>query len=136
MVLNVLILCLWRDGFWRIVSRYREGYVFGGLHCAVLHRAESGVGEPHFWSEVITSHLFFITVLDNLRRYPWLVNIGKLVLPWVTTAVRDRHSGYTRQQLDRWVSYAAKKYQMLRLQQASEHGISSKGLLVGIDQQG
>lgn len=27
-------------------------------------------GEPHFWQQMIAKHLFFITVVDNLRRYP------------------------------------------------------------------
>ncbi|KAI9878967.1 MAG: Cytochrome P450 monooxygenase orf9 [Pleopsidium flavum] len=57
--------------------------------------------KPHFWSELILSHLFFITVLDNLRRYPLFVSIGKLILPFATTAVRDKHSGYTRNQVEK-----------------------------------
>lgn len=57
------------------------------------------LGKPHFWSELIVSHLFFITVLDNLSRYPLFVTLGSLVLPWATTAVRDKHSGYTRAQV-------------------------------------
>lgn len=53
-------------------------------------------GEPHFWSELVTKHLFFITVLDNLSRYPLLVSLGKVFLPWLTVSVRDKHTGYTR----------------------------------------
>ncbi len=49
------------------------------------------------------SHLYFITILDNLSRYPLFLMIGKSLLPWATTAVRDRHSGYTRKQVERWV---------------------------------
>ncbi|KAK4693411.1 hypothetical protein P7C71_g3982, partial [Lecanoromycetidae sp. Uapishka_2] len=58
-------------------------------------------GEPHFWSEMIVSHLYFITILDNLARYPLFLTIGKSILPWATTAVRDKHSGYTRKQVER-----------------------------------
>ncbi|KAI9787993.1 MAG: hypothetical protein M1816_007297 [Peltula sp. TS41687] len=57
--------------------------------------------EPHFWSRLIVSHLFFITVLDNLARYPFCVTLGKWILPQVTTAVRDRHSGYTRKKVQK-----------------------------------
>jgi hypothetical protein len=64
-----------------------------------FHAVESG--KPHFWSELIVSHLYFITVLDNLRRYPLMVSLGKLLLPWATTQVRDKHSGYTRAQVER-----------------------------------
>ncbi len=59
-------------------------------------------GKPHFWSELILEHLFFITVLDNLRRFPLLVSIGKFTLPWAITAVRDKHTGYTRTQVQRF----------------------------------
>ncbi|KAL9063654.1 MAG: hypothetical protein Q9161_009355 [Pseudevernia consocians] len=69
--------------------------------CSEHHekKLSSTIGEPHFWPKLVTSHLFFITVLDNLRRYPWLAWIGSKMLPWMTTAVRDKHSGYTRQKL-------------------------------------
>ncbi|KAL8708612.1 MAG: hypothetical protein Q9220_006548 [cf. Caloplaca sp. 1 TL-2023] len=33
-------------------------------------------GKPHFWPELILEHLFFITVVDNLRRYPLFVTLG------------------------------------------------------------
>lgn len=61
------------------------------------------LGKPHFWSELILDHLFFITVLDNLRRYPFFVTLGKIFLPFATVSVRNKHSGYTRQQVDRFV---------------------------------
>ncbi|KAJ4288037.1 hypothetical protein N0V90_012053 [Kalmusia sp. IMI 367209] len=64
-----------------------------------FHAVESG--HPHFWSELIVSHLYFITVLDNLRRYPLFVTLGKLLLPFATISVRDKHSGYTREKVNR-----------------------------------
>lgn len=54
-------------------------------------------GEPHFWSEMVVGHLFFITLLDNLRRYPALATLGKKLLPRLTVSIRDKHSGYSRQ---------------------------------------
>ncbi|KAJ4349462.1 uncharacterized protein N0V89_008077 [Didymosphaeria variabile] len=62
-----------------------------------FHAVES---KPHFWSELIVSHLYFITVLDNLRRYPSFVTMGKFLLPFATTSVRDKHSGYTREKVN------------------------------------
>jgi len=59
------------------------------------------LGEPHFWPELILKHLFFITLLDNLRRYPLLVSIGKYVLPRWTVDVRNKHTGYSRDQVSR-----------------------------------
>ena len=58
-------------------------------------------GEPHFWPKTVTQHLFFVTILDNLRHFPWISRVFKKLLPWATTAVRDRHTRYTREHLDR-----------------------------------
>ncbi|KAK2610031.1 hypothetical protein N8I77_003491 [Diaporthe amygdali] len=58
-------------------------------------------GKPHFWSEMIVEHLFFVTVLDNLRRYPLIAAIGRKCLPRLTVSVRDRHSGYSREKVAR-----------------------------------
>ena len=70
-----------------------------GLSCMPFTNAFTG--KPHFWSEIIVSHLYFITVLDNLSRYPFLLALGKRILPWATTSVRDKHSGFTRKQVER-----------------------------------
>jgi hypothetical protein len=53
-------------------------------------------GKPHFWSELVVRHVFVVTVLDNMRRYPFLVTLGKIVLPRLTVGVRDKHTGYTK----------------------------------------
>ncbi|KAH6674968.1 benzoate 4-monooxygenase cytochrome P450 [Halenospora varia] len=58
-------------------------------------------GKPHHWSEMITEHLFFITVLDNLRRYPIIAAIGKFLLPKVTVSVRNQHSQFSRDKVAR-----------------------------------
>ncbi|KAK2753895.1 hypothetical protein FQN54_007254 [Arachnomyces sp. PD_36] len=67
-----------------------------------FHAVEQG--EPHFWSELILEHLFFITVLDNLRRYPFFVTLGKIFLPFATVSVRNKHSGFSRKQVDHRIS--------------------------------
>lgn len=57
-------------------------------------------GEPHFWAELIVGHLFFITVADNLRRL-WVGKaLGKLLAPFTST-IRNKHTGYTRDQVAR-----------------------------------
>ena len=61
------------------------------------------IGKRHFWSEMLTSHLFFVTLLDNMSRYPLLVTLGKRILPWVTTSVRDKHTGLTRTKVQQYV---------------------------------
>uniref|UniRef100_L2GB44 Benzoate 4-monooxygenase cytochrome p450 n=1 Tax=Colletotrichum fructicola (strain Nara gc5) TaxID=1213859 RepID=L2GB44_COLFN len=58
-------------------------------------------GKSHFWSDMIVEHLFFVTVLDNLRRYPILDALGRRLLPRLTVSVRDRHSGYSRTKVER-----------------------------------
>ncbi|KAH7028652.1 cytochrome P450 monooxygenase [Macrophomina phaseolina] len=58
-------------------------------------------GKPHFWQQLILEHIFFVTVLDNLRRYPVVARIGKLLLPRFTVSIRDKHSGYSRDKVAR-----------------------------------
>lgn len=65
-------------------------------------------GKPHFWSEMIVQHLFFVTVLDNLRRYPLIAALGRKCLPRLTVSVRDRHSGYSRAKVARQVNLVGK----------------------------
>lgn len=60
-------------------------------------------GKPHFWSDMIVSHLFFITVLDNVGRYPIAAFIGRHLLPRLTVSVRGRHSRYSRDMIARQV---------------------------------
>jgi hypothetical protein len=59
------------------------------------------IGKSHFWSDMIEEHLYFITILDNLRRYPLIAAIGKLILPRLTTGVRNKHTNYSRQKFAR-----------------------------------
>ncbi|KAF5006792.1 hypothetical protein FDECE_6846 [Fusarium decemcellulare] len=58
-------------------------------------------GKPHFWSDMVVEHLFFVTVLDNLRRYPFMTAIGRKLLPKLTVHVRDKHSGRLRTETGR-----------------------------------
>ncbi len=58
------------------------------------------LGKPHFWAELILGHLFFITVVDNLRRLSFGPTVGRLLSPF-TGAIRDKHTGYTRDQVTR-----------------------------------
>ena len=91
-----------------------NGRLLRQIKWAGLHSPDHTTGKPHAWSEIITKHLFFVTVLDNVRRYPWLAKIGKRILPWATTAVRDKHSGYTRQQLEWFVTNTAGTHSKLK----------------------
>ncbi|KAI0454857.1 cytochrome protein [Xylaria acuta] len=50
----------------------------------------------HFWLDLILDHLQEITLVDNLRRFPFLVTLGKLILPSLTVQVREKHTGYSR----------------------------------------
>lgn len=59
-----------------------------------------GLGKPHFWSELILEHLFFITVADNLRRFPLVPKLARLLFP-CSSAIRNKHTGYTRDQVAR-----------------------------------
>lgn len=58
--------------------------------------------EPHFWIDLILKHLLAITLVDNLRRWPLMATLGKIVLPRATTNVRDKHSNFSRSQVKRY----------------------------------
>ena len=57
-------------------------------------------GRPHFWVELLTKHLFFITLLDNLRRIPLFLPIGKYLLPKLTVGIRDKHANFSREKVE------------------------------------
>ncbi|KAH8660703.1 cytochrome P450 monooxygenase [Tricladium varicosporioides] len=84
-------------------------------------------GKPHHWSEMITEHLFFITVLDNLRRYPIVAAIGKFLLPKVTVSVRNQHSQFSRDKVARRLkNKTSRKDFMTNLVEKVEFGEVSK----------
>ncbi|KAB8269484.1 cytochrome P450 [Aspergillus minisclerotigenes] len=55
--------------------------------------------KSHFWCDMIEEHLYFITILDNLRRYPLIAAIGKTILPHLTVGVRNKHTNYSRRKV-------------------------------------
>ena len=55
----------------------------------------------HFWLKLILAHLLEITLVDNLRRFPLLAILGRWLLPSLTTQVRQKHSGYSREKVQR-----------------------------------
>ncbi|MCJ1457139.1 hypothetical protein MMC28_007506 [Mycoblastus sanguinarius] len=58
-------------------------------------------GEPHFWQQMVAKHLFYITVVDNLRRYPLVRRLGQWLLPRLTVEVRNKHTNFSRQKVAR-----------------------------------
>lgn len=56
-------------------------------------------GKPHSWSELIVSHLYFITLVDNLRRLPCVATLSKLLFP-STVAVQNQNSQYSRRKVE------------------------------------
>ncbi|KAI0195876.1 cytochrome P450 [Astrocystis sublimbata] len=63
-------------------------------------------GKPHFWQELILDHLFFITVADNLRRFPLIPTLAKLVFPFLSS-IKNKHTGYTREKVEQRLSSKA-----------------------------
>ncbi|KAK7178815.1 Isotrichodermin C-15 hydroxylase 6 [Paraphaeosphaeria sporulosa] len=53
-------------------------------------------GEPHFWQQMISTHLWAITVADNMRRYALVRWLGEKLLPALTVGVQRKHTGYSR----------------------------------------
>ncbi|KAI1355387.1 cytochrome protein [Xylaria sp. FL0043] len=60
-------------------------------------------GEHHFWLDLILEHLLEITLVDNLRRFPFLATLGKWILPSLTVKVRNKHTGYSRKKVQKQV---------------------------------
>ncbi|KAI2706025.1 hypothetical protein CBS147332_7269 [Penicillium roqueforti] len=58
-------------------------------------------GKPHHWSEMVTSHVFIATLVDNLCRYPLFNYIRVFILPKLTFSVRNRHSQFSRDKVAR-----------------------------------
>lgn len=59
-------------------------------------------GKPDSWSELIVSHLYFITLIDNIRRLPFVVTLTKMIFP-ATVAHRNKNSEYSRQKVNEYV---------------------------------
>lgn len=71
-------------------------------------------------------------MLDNLRRYPSLVTLGRWILPWLTTSVKNKHSGYTRAKVqNRLDSKTDRKDFLTNIIQKVETGEVSHEELVG-----
>ncbi|MCJ1426416.1 hypothetical protein MMC29_004319 [Sticta canariensis] len=62
-----------------------------------FHRIENG--KPHFWTEIVMKHVFFITLMDNLRRFAFLSTLGRRFLPRWTVAIRNKHSSFSREKV-------------------------------------
>ncbi|PSK33975.1 Isotrichodermin C-15 hydroxylase [Elsinoe australis] len=55
---------------------------------------------PHFWFEMLTKYLFFITLVDNLRRLPFVPTLGKLIAP-LTAGIQEKNHKYSRELVKR-----------------------------------
>ncbi|KAF2219243.1 cytochrome P450 [Elsinoe ampelina] len=50
---------------------------------------------PHFWFEMLTKYVFFITLVDNLRRWPAVLAVGRLIAP-LTAGIQEKNHSYSR----------------------------------------
>ena len=57
--------------------------------------------QHHFWMDLILKHLHAVTLVDNLRRYALLAALGRGLLPSLTTSVRDKHTNYSREKVQK-----------------------------------
>ncbi|KAL8830136.1 MAG: hypothetical protein Q9170_005875 [Blastenia crenularia] len=73
-----------------ILGEMAFGNSFGGIER----------GKPQFWAELILGQLLFITVADNIRRFPSGPLLGRLAAP-LTGTFPKKHTGYTRSQVKR-----------------------------------
>ncbi|GAB1318222.1 hypothetical protein MFIFM68171_08432 [Madurella fahalii] len=73
-----------------IVQRCLDGFMD---KLGPLSQKSGGKGITMF---IILSHLFEITLMDNLRRVRLLATLGRWCLPWLTVRVRAQHSMFSR----------------------------------------
>ncbi|THY32783.1 hypothetical protein D6D01_02446 [Aureobasidium pullulans] len=83
-------------------------------------------GKPHPWIELITEHIFYITVLDNLRRFTWLEKLGRIVLSKLIGSVRQKHSQYSRDKVFRRLKNKTTRRDFMRhlIDRANDQSIS------------
>jgi hypothetical protein len=108
-----------RDGIDRFLAKIREkGSAKTGLNMTRWYEmlafdllGEMAFGKsfgciedekPHFWFEMLTKYLLFVTLVDNLRRYLLLSSIGRLVAPF-TFETQQKQQLYTRQLVEKSV---------------------------------
>ncbi|KAK8052038.1 hypothetical protein PG993_003423 [Apiospora rasikravindrae] len=60
-------------------------------------------GKPHFWADIVLEHLYFITLVDNLRRIGWLATAFGFLIP-SALLTRNQNSAYSRQQVQKRLS--------------------------------
>ncbi|KAK2017789.1 cytochrome P450 [Colletotrichum eremochloae] len=56
-------------------------------------------GKPHFWSDMIEEHLYFITLIDNLSRLG-IARLLKTLIPSMLL-VQNKNSQYSREKVDK-----------------------------------
>jgi hypothetical protein len=57
-------------------------------------------GNLHFWAAIVLEHLYFITLIDNLRRIGWLAKIFGSLIP-ASLLTRNQNSNFSRQQVEK-----------------------------------
>ncbi|KAI8931178.1 hypothetical protein NX059_011530 [Plenodomus lindquistii] len=67
-----------------------------------FHSIENG--QPHFWSDLILEHLYFITLMDNLSRLPFAATISRILFP-STLIAKNRNSEFSRKQVKKRLDY-------------------------------
>ncbi|KAK1638007.1 putative cytochrome P450 [Colletotrichum phormii] len=65
-------------------------------------------GRPHFWSEMVENHLYFITVADNMRHYPLLVLLSSLFAPFIKS-ISKKHTQLTRDKVNKRLASTSEK---------------------------
>ncbi|KAH7322521.1 putative cytochrome P450 [Stachybotrys elegans] len=82
--------------------------------------------KSHFWSDLILDHLYFITLADNLHRFPLLPTIARTLFP-STLVVQNRNSQYSRDMVEkRLARHSARKDFLSTLVQQYESGEMDK----------
>lgn len=63
-----------------------------------FHGLESG--KPHFWADIVLEHLYFINLVDNLRRVGWIARCFGCLVP-ASLIRRNQNSQYSRRQVEK-----------------------------------
>ncbi|OTA61603.1 cytochrome P450 [Hypoxylon sp. EC38] len=61
---------------------------------------ESFHSNLHFWAAIILEHVYFINLIDNVRRIGWLAKLFGYLIP-SSLLTRNQNSAYSRQQVEK-----------------------------------
>ncbi|PKX94106.1 cytochrome P450 [Aspergillus novofumigatus IBT 16806] len=81
-----------------------------------FHSLEAG--KPHFWGDLIVEHLYFITLVDNLRRIGAIATLFRYLIP-SSVLTQSKNSQYSRNQVEKCLASKASRKEFKKEEMAA-----------------